>query len=294
MQSMTDSMNKIRRSRYGQASSLDPTPLQRAWALLEAVPHHVGWISLMAFLAFALFLGLHSGGHTSDVAHRIMSMAGFRIEAVRISGLVELTEQQVVESLEMPEVASLILFDAERARVALEDLSWIKSASVRKIYPGGLDIKIEERRPFAQWQYEGQLSLIDATGAVLTNEDLERFYTLPIIAGEDANIRSFNFLEMLASFETVYRDTAAVILVSKRRWDILFKDGTRILLPERSIINALNWLEKTRSQGNLPVGPIASIDLRVAGKIAIRPKQAGDAGSGAVRDAAAKLEELSE
>ena len=38
---------------------------------------------------------------------------------------------------------------------------------MRKIYPATLEVKIVERKPFAIWQHDDQLSLIERSGEVI-------------------------------------------------------------------------------------------------------------------------------
>lgn len=294
MQPLADSANRSQSRRSGRGSALFPAMLRRAWTVLENTPHHLSWIAVIAFLGLALTTGLLGSSQGYGMAHRIMALAGFRIDAVRISGISELTETDVISALELPEVASLILFDVEDARVALESISWVKSVSVRKIYPNGLDISISERRPFARWQHEGKLTLVDPEGTVLAETGISRYSSYPLLAGEEANVRGHTFLEMLSAFETVSRDTIAAVHIARRRWDIILDDGTRVMLPERRAVFSLNWLERVRAGGELPALPLASIDLRIPGRIALTPRDGAPGGAGAVRDAALKLKELVE
>jgi cell division septal protein FtsQ len=63
----------------------------------------------------------------------------------------------------------------------------VARASVRKFYPNTLTVQIEERTPFALWQQDGQVRVIDDTGTEIVPLEDARFAKLPFMVGEGAN-----------------------------------------------------------------------------------------------------------
>ena len=53
------------------------------------------------------------------------------------------------------------------ARARLEQLTWVERASVVRMLPDSLYIRLIERQPLALWQRDGRFSLIDRAGAVI-------------------------------------------------------------------------------------------------------------------------------
>ncbi len=74
---------------------------------------------------------------------------GFAVDQVRVSGNKETSEIDILERLDLDGWTSLVGFDAEAARARITGLPWVKVAAVRKIYPDALEVRIEEREPFA-------------------------------------------------------------------------------------------------------------------------------------------------
>lgn len=53
--------------------------------------------------------------------------------------------------------------DLDRARAALAKVPWVRSASLRRQWPGRLEIALEEQVPYARW---GDTSLVNAQGEI--------------------------------------------------------------------------------------------------------------------------------
>ena len=63
---------------------------------------------------------------------------------------------------------SLIGFDAAVARRILENLDWIETAKVQRLFPNQLDIFVREREPFAIWQRGQAYYVIDKSGTAMS------------------------------------------------------------------------------------------------------------------------------
>jgi cell division protein FtsQ len=56
----------------------------------------------------------------------------------------------------------------DHARKAFEDLPWVRSASVRRVWPNGLSITIEEQQPIGIWNTNDGPKLLNAYGELFT------------------------------------------------------------------------------------------------------------------------------
>jgi cell division protein FtsQ len=84
---------------------------------------------------------------------------------------------------------SLYLVPIEKRRAELLAIDWVESATVSKIWPNALKVRIQERQPVAFVRLKpnhrdgmSQLALIDKDGYILRPRIAARF-TLPVIAG---------------------------------------------------------------------------------------------------------------
>ena len=63
---------------------------------------------------------------------------------------------------------------------------WVEQVSILRSLPGTIRINITERTPFAIWQHDGALRLIDHSGAEIMRDDVQAYAALPLIVGDGA------------------------------------------------------------------------------------------------------------
>ncbi len=242
-------------------------------ALMRAewrVPKRLG-LKATAVLYFATILyGVIAGGHVSAVITAGTSAAGLAISEVRITGQSETAELEVLERLGIGEGVSLATFSVTTARERIQALPWVATATIRKVYPGGLDVVIEERTPYALWQHGGITSLIDSEGAVIVDAAAARFTGLPLIVGTDANGRAAELVALMALEPQIKARIRAAVLVAGRRWNLMLDSGVMVMLPEDGADAAITALAALDASLMLLNRDIARVDLRVADEVVVR------------------------
>jgi cell division protein FtsQ len=93
---------------------------------------------------------------------------------------VELTGNHIVSR------DSVLSIPLDARRSALEELSWVETASVQRILPNRIRVDITERTPIAFLRNGTELALIDAHGVILDRPRGEN-YQFPIITGLSDN-----------------------------------------------------------------------------------------------------------
>jgi cell division protein FtsQ len=148
----------------------------------------------------------------------------------------------------------------------------VADASVQRRLPDTLVIEVTERKPVALWQFNRKLAAIDLAGHVLTRQRLERWNDLPILIGPNANGRVREALELLAA-TPLGRDVTAVTLVGGRRWDLHFKSGEVMALPDRPALAKGALTAFARLDGKGPIrligGGFTRFDLRLPGRMIV-------------------------
>lgn len=262
-------------SRRARARAVPPN---RAIALLERyVPRRVGIAATVAMLVASGSLGVVKGNHVdevvnalSDVRNAAANAAGFRIAAVAINGRKQLTQDEILAIGGVTGRSSLLFLDAAVVRDRLKANPWIADANVLKLYPDRLQIDVTERQAFAVWQQDGRLSLISDDGAVLETYVARRFASLPLVVGKGANTRARDFVALLDRYPLVRANTKAAIFVGERRWNLRFKDGLDIRLPENEVGNTLATLTRLDSEVKLFSRDIVAIDMRLPDRVTVR------------------------
>src|SRR6185312_8343992 len=220
----------------------EPPPRIVAW-IERHVPRRAGLVATLLLLLGSVWLGVVKGGHADefssaleDSRNAIANWVGFRITAVAINGRKQLTEDDVLAAGGVTGRSSLLFLDA---------------ATVRKLYPGRLEIDLVERSAFALWQHDGHFAVIAKDGAVLEPYLSRRFLTLPLVVGKGAETHAKDFLALLSRYPQVNDATRAAIFVGERRWNLRLKNGLDVLLPEHDVGKALAELSRLDKEDKL-------------------------------------------
>lgn len=215
-----------------------------------------------------LFPTVRGGLHQAFAA--ATKMVGFGLSEIRITGAQRLTPTDILQRIGVSSDTSLLAFDAEAARKALLDISWVKSASIRVYLPGTIEITLVEREPFALWQRAGKVVLIDRDGLVIGPYDDARFSALPLVVGEGAERRVGEIGTLLDPHPAIRSRVRAAVLVADRRWTLKLGDGVDIMLPERDPATAVAVLEKLDHDTGLLNRDIAAVDMRLNDRVVVR------------------------
>ncbi|MCF8197612.1 MAG: cell division protein FtsQ/DivIB [Sulfuritalea sp.] len=113
----------------------------------------------------------------------------------------------------------------ESAQAAFERLPWVRSASLRRIWPDGLELQLEEHRAVAHWPpQDGEMRLVNTSGEVFmasVNEALPQFVG-PEGSAPEVLSRYQEFSEDLAR---IGRTAVAVHLSAREAWQFKLDDG---------------------------------------------------------------------
>lgn len=252
---------KVRGSTYSRAAAV------RFW----------GGISGIVFLT--IFGALWLGGFMPDVKQagknftqaRLMS-AGFVVERVDVLGEGRLAEDDVRAALKIYPGDYLFGTDLKAAKSRVESLSWVDDALVRRLWPDRIVVQIIERRPYALWQKDGHVQVVDASGEAITAQDISRYAELPLIVGEGAQLSAPVFREALATYPSINSRIDAMVRVSDTRWNLVINDRqTTIMLPEIAPEAALSKLAAMQARTQVLDREIGVIDLRIEDRVTLRP-----------------------
>lgn len=197
---------------------------------------------------------------------------GWEVRHVELTGAREQERLAIYAAVLNGPSNAMLATDLDDVRMRLRALPWLADASVQRRLPDTLVIEVKERKPVALWQYHQRLAAIDVTGKVLTRERLERWNDLPILVGAGANARVRDALELIAA-TPLGRDVNAAVFVGGRRWDLRFKSGETLALPDQpgQARAALATFAKLDGQGpeRLLGGRFTRFDLRLPGRMIV-------------------------
>ena len=197
---------------------------------------------------------------------------GFRVDEVLVVGRAETAHGDLLAALALARGSPIFAFDADAARARLEALPWVRRASVTRMLPATVVVRIEEREPLALWQYQGRFALIDREGHVILRQGLERFGHLPVVVGENAPPHASAILATLASEPELMKRVTAAVRVGGRRWNVRLDGTIDVRLPEDGAGAAWKRLaEYERTQGLLG-RDVRILDLRLPDRLIVRTR----------------------
>ena len=162
-------------------------------------------------------------------------------------------------------------FDPDAVQKRVTALPWVRHATVERRLPDTVRIRIAERRPAALWQRQGQLSLIDEDGTVITTRGLGRFRDLIIIVGNDAPKHVPTLVALLRSEPALGRRVSAAVRVGGRRWNVKLRNSIAVWLPEDDPLGAWRRLAELNLRHRILERDIKVIDLRLPDRMVVRP-----------------------
>jgi cell division protein FtsQ len=205
----------------------------------------------------------------SSMAQGEFARAGFGISEINITGQSLTSEAAILAALELDPKISTLNFDADGALARLATIPSIKSASIRKVYPGELVVTIDEKVPMARWRIGDATYLVDENGGAVARDD-GSFRELPLVVGEGAADDAMVMIHTLDRYPAITRDLAALSRIGDRRWDLIFYSGLRVQLPEIGVAQALQQLDIYQRDQQLLDRDVNVIDLRVAGMVSLK------------------------
>ncbi len=112
--------------------------------------------------------------------------------------------------------------------------------------------------------------MIAADGTVIDLMQDARFANLPLVVGEDANLRTGDYLALLEAAGPLRARVIAGTLVSSRRWTLKIDNGVDVRLPETGAAAAMARLVKLDQEQKILDKDVIAIDLRMSDRVVVR------------------------
>lgn len=212
--------------------------------------------------------------HTLDVIDRetvaMGKAAGLAVGEIYLEGRHQTDGAAVLAALAVRRGTPMLDLDLGALRTRLEALAWVTSAEVERRLPDTLYVRLVERQAVALWQRGDRHVLIDAEGAVIEGEPVDRFVSLPVVVGDDAPEHIEELLALTASQEDLAGRMAAAVREGGRRWDIHFDNGVIAKLPAENAAEAWRRLAAAEREHELLERDLVALDLRIPGEFTVR------------------------
>lgn len=198
--------------------------------------------------------------------------AGFQMRNIDLTGVERMNRLKIYEEVMEYRGTPMPLLDLTQIRDDLKQMPWVAEARVSRQLPDKLVIDIEERTPHAVLVKPDRLVLIDHDGIELdpiAEADAEGMLRISG-AGAKGEIDSLD--RILAAAPALQPQIASAHRIGERRWNIVFKTGQILALPQGEDEAAAAFIDFAKLDGlyRLLGGKATVIDLRVPDRYVLR------------------------
>ncbi len=202
-------------------------------------------------------------------------------EVVVSTPLREVTAMQIEYAANNAVSGNFFTVNLDAVRAAFEKLPWVRKASVRRRWPGGLELNIEEHVAAARWKHvEGaEARLVDTEGEVFAAASSAK---LPLFIGPEGSApeilaRHRELGDLLAG---IGRQPQSVMLSPRQAWQVRLDDGVLIDLGRDQTKSPVRerlarFLSVYREAGEKLRAKAEVVDLRYPNGFAVRLARAG-------------------
>jgi cell division protein FtsQ len=213
-------------------------------------------------------------------------------QVVVTNALEQVTPTQIEDASRSSLAGNFFTVNLDDVRGSFEKLPWVRKASVRRLWPDGVELTIEEHVAVARWQNRaGEARLVNDHGEVFAAALSKGQGALPLFGGPEGSApqmleRYREFAEVLAPLGRVPR---VVALSPRQAWQLRLDDGLTLELgrdqQNSPLHERLQRFAGTYGQARARIKTtIAAIDMRYPNGFALRPGR-GEALRGSNSDA---------
>jgi cell division protein FtsQ len=222
-------------------------------------------------IAFPLSSWTLRGGPDAAVAEVGESLlawsgkSGLAVRDVYVEGRRRTPQNLLRDKLGIDVGTPIFAIDPAVTKHRLEELGWIEQASVARLLPDGIQIRLRERQPLALWQRARHFEVIDSQGAVIEaalSDHPEQYAHLRVVVGDDAPQAAARLFALLSTEPDLSGRVRAATRIGERRWNLHLDNDLDVWLPENDVLGAWRLLARKARDERLLERAITLIDLR--------------------------------
>jgi len=237
--------------------------------------HRLMIIAIIGAVGALAVIGAQVAGVPALAEQHIASFAGqvgFRVKRVEVRGVNRMNELAIYEKVLGQRDQVMTRLDLAALRSDLLSLSWVKDARVSRQLPDTLVVDIIERNPHAVLRDAGHLVLIDETGHSIEAVPPSRAKGMLVLSGKGVESQVGALDKLLDTAPALRTQVTEAEWVGNRRWNLTFRTGQVLALPEGDDEGAAALLSFARMDGvdRLLGGKVTAFDMRVPDRIYLR------------------------
>ncbi|HCF24355.1 MULTISPECIES: FtsQ-type POTRA domain-containing protein [unclassified Novosphingobium] len=264
---------KVRTARAKTGSVIDTL---MAWLpFSEAQLHRIFLAMILGIVAVGAWMAASFAGVPAMARDQVAVFAhdaGFELHNVNVRGTNNLNELKIYQIALADRNRAMPFVDVQALRDKLLQLSWVEDARVSRQLPDTLVIDVVERKPVAVAQKADRLMLIDKDGHELEVVSAERAKGKLLLKGPGASRQVAALSELLEAAPAMRPQLRSAEWVGNRRWNLTFKTGQVLALPEGAdkSAKALMTFAQLDGRNRLLGGKAVAFDMRAPDRIYLR------------------------
>ena len=190
------------------------------------------------------------------------TQAGFVVKRVYSEGRVLADDAALAKALEPYYGRPILMVELNELKARVEQIPWIRTASVGRRLPDTLWIRLDEHRPVARWLDGSRQLLVSDAQEVFQVNNAGRYKELPLLFGKGAPDRARELLQLVAAEPDLASHVTGARLVGGRRWDIYLDGRIEVRLPAKRPEVAWRRLAAEQRATAVVTRAVTAIDLR--------------------------------
>ena len=193
-------------------------------------------------------------------------MPAVKIQVIGNKGELKHVSQEAIQQKAKAIHGNFFKADMKIVQAKFQEIPWVRSASVRRIWPDTLEVTLEEHEPFARWGTDDLLNTHDEIFHVTYKADLPRFVGPE---GSEKEIAQ-TYRKFTTSLQAINMQPKEIRLSARRAWQVKLSDGMLLELGRTDIHERLNrFIAVTKAVPDMQ-GRKGRVDLRYSNGFAVK------------------------
>ncbi len=183
---------------------------------------------------------------TYNVQNNFSLFNNLNISEIIVENNLIVEEKRVKKKLDYLYQENLFLLNLKKIETKINDIDFIESFEIKKIYPNKIKIKIFEKTPIVILQNKKEKKYFTNKEDTINFFELDKFEDLPIVFGDKKNFQVF--YNDLKNINFPISEIKVFYLFESKRWDLVTNNNQTIKLPIKNYIKSLQNFVNLKNQ----------------------------------------------
>tara|TARA_B100000575_G_C23000936_1_gene576750 strand:- start:264 stop:923 length:660 start_codon:yes stop_codon:yes gene_type:complete len=185
---------------------------------------------------------------TYQIQNNFRLLPNLLIKEITIENNLIVAESIINKNLSFLYQRSLFFLKEKEIEKKFQELNFIESFEIKKIYPNKIKIKVFEKKPVAILQDKKVKKYFTDKNEVINYMYPDKFDGLPIVFGDKTNFKLF--YNDIKKTRFPIKEIKIFYLFESKRWDLVTKKNQTIKLPIKNYIESLNNFMNIKDKTN--------------------------------------------